>query len=507
MIVAISRFRIANGMEESVRKSFLDRPRFVDDQPGFLGLEVFTDQADSSTVYLLTRWTDSESFRNWHSSENHHRSHAFIPKGLKLDATMTKVIQAERIASSSTFEESAADSSPFVAKFLAHSDTIHYIAADRDGRIRVCSGAVTAALHKSVAEIVGTSIYDILTAGDGERLRRLAEGTDRHPTDKFLLNFVDSEFRPYTLQCQIDKQPDGFVLIGERRAAQESALENELIQVNNELAVLSRENIRKTRALERTMSQLEDELKERQRVAMELRKSNEDLEQFAYVASHDLLEPLRTISGFAQLLRRRYKNKLDHDADEFIEHCVTGTRRLHALIRDLLAYSRASNRELRYEWVDLNDLVREIRMLLWASIDEAKADITYEDLPVIYGNRHQFFQVLENLIGNAIKFRKHDGTRIRVAGETSDLHWTISVQDDGPGIEEQYLTKIFEPFQRLHDRNYPGSGIGLALCRKIVERYGGKIWAESTPGVGTKILFTIEGMADSAETLRKQAVR
>ena len=507
MIVAISRFKVANGMEDSVRQAFLHRPRFVDEETGFLGLEVFSDKQDPSILYLLTRWTDSESFQAWHSSENHHRSHAFIPKGLKLDPTMTKVIQAERVAGQLTLEESTADSSPFLARFFTESETIHYVAATRDGTIRVCSAAVAKALRKPASEIVGRPVYDLLTDTDAETLRKLSEGTDRHPDERLLLNFVDAEFRPYTLQCQVDKRPDGFVLIGERRSLHESALENELIQVNNELAVLSRENIRKSRALERAMTQLEEELQERQRVALELRKSNEDLEQFAYVASHDLLEPLRTISGFAQLLRRRYKGKLDGDADDFIEHCVTGTRRLHALIRDLLAYSRANNPELRYEEIDLNELIRELRMMLWASIEESKAEISCDDLPVVYGNRHQFFQVLENLVANAIKFRDKNGIRIHVSGKTTDSHWGITVRDDGPGIETQYLEKIFEPFQRLHDRNYPGSGIGLALCRKIVERYQGTIWAESVPGHGTAVHLTIGRVAEPAETPLKQAVR
>ncbi len=225
----------------------------------------------------------------------------------------------------------------------------------------------------------------------------------------------------------------------------------------------------------------------------ELERSNQELEQFAYVASHDLQEPLRTIAGYLQLIERRYKGKLDKDADEFIAYAVNGAHRLGVIINDLLAFSRVGTRGKPFVQVNAVEVVDEVLQGMKASIDNAEARIEIGKLPEISADPNQFRQLMQNLISNGLKFRHPDRTPvIRVEATKTDGSWTFSVQDNGIGFEPQYEEKIFMAFKRLHTQDkYPGSGIGLAICRKIVQRHGGRIWAESVPGEGSTFKFTI----------------
>jgi PAS domain S-box-containing protein len=220
-------------------------------------------------------------------------------------------------------------------------------------------------------------------------------------------------------------------------------------------------------------------------------RSNAELEQFAYVASHDLQEPLRMVASYCQLLQRRYKGKLDADADDFINFAVDGARRMQVLINDLLAYSRAGRRELALIETDCQQVLTDVLANLQAAIDERAAVITHDPLPTLMADRVQLSQVLQNLIANAIKFSK-DRPRVHVGAERDGEQWRISVRDHGIGIAPEYAERIFEIFKRLHGwGEYPGTGIGLAVCKKLVERQGGRIWVESTPGEGSTFFFTL----------------
>ncbi|MCC6893662.1 MAG: PAS domain S-box protein [Anaerolineae bacterium] len=226
--------------------------------------------------------------------------------------------------------------------------------------------------------------------------------------------------------------------------------------------------------------------------ALDLKRSNEQLEQFAYVASHDLQEPLRMIISYLQLLERRYKNNLDQDATEFIAYAVDGATRMKALINDLLAYSRVKTGEQNFKRFDTKLALDQAINNLQMSIDEEKAQITVENLPTVSGDEAQFVQLFQNLLSNAIKFHGTTPPEIAVKGERAGTEWKISVRDNGIGMEPQYLERIFVIFQRLHSKEqYPGTGIGLAICKKVVEHHGGRIWAESNPGLGTTFWFTI----------------
>ncbi len=227
-------------------------------------------------------------------------------------------------------------------------------------------------------------------------------------------------------------------------------------------------------------------------MVIELQRSNDELEQFAYVASHDLQEPLRMVSSYTQLLARRYKGKLDADADEFIAFAVDGANRMKTLINDLLDYSRVSTRGKTFKPTDCSVVYDRAIANLNFAIEDSGVVITHDDLPTILADTTQLVQLFQNLIGNAIKFRGEEPLRINISVEQKEDEWLFSVRDNGIGIEGQYAERIFVIFQRLQKKSeYSGSGIGLAICKKIVELHGGSIWMESEPGKGTTFYFMI----------------
>ena len=224
----------------------------------------------------------------------------------------------------------------------------------------------------------------------------------------------------------------------------------------------------------------------------ELARSNADLQQFAYVASHDLQEPLRMIASYTQLLARRYKGKLDADADDFIGYAVDGATRMQRLINDLLTYSRVTTQGKSFERVDCNQILEGVLTNLRLAVEENRAVVTHDALPVVTADGGQLGQLFQNLIGNAIKFHGEEPPRVHVSVELRNNEWQFAVRDNGIGIDPRYAERIFVIFQRLHNReDYPGTGIGLALCKKIVERHGGRIWVESPIGRGAVFCFTL----------------
>jgi signal transduction histidine kinase len=225
----------------------------------------------------------------------------------------------------------------------------------------------------------------------------------------------------------------------------------------------------------------------------ELNRSNAELDNFAYIAAHDLQEPLRAVSSYVQLLKRQLAGKLDADATENIEFAVNGAARMQKLIQDLLAYSRVGKERKPFHPVNGNALMAAVVKNLAQTVKESSARVTWDELPVVMGDETQLIQLLQNLVSNAIKFRKRDeAPAVHVSAAEEDGHWRFKVADNGIGIEAQYHQRIFVIFQRLHARSaYPGTGIGLAICKKIVERHGGEIDVNSTPGQGSVFTFTI----------------
>jgi signal transduction histidine kinase len=263
----------------------------------------------------------------------------------------------------------------------------------------------------------------------------------------------------------------------------------------DEIGQLSRSFDKMTHDLKMTLAsrdELNREIIERKQAQEELVRSNKDLEQFAYVASHDLQEPLRAVSGFVELLRRNLEKSLDAKTNEYMNFSIEGAKRMQALINGLLEYSRVGTQGKEPQKVNSKEAMDEALARLQASIQESGAKITADDLPTVDFDDLQLTRLFQNLIGNAIKFRSDHIPQIHVSAVRQDACWRFAVRDNGIGIEQQYAERIFMIFQRLHTRKaYPGTGIGLSICKKIVERHGGKIWVESAQEHGSTFYFTV----------------
>ncbi|MEN6517766.1 MAG: PAS domain-containing protein [Methanospirillum sp.] len=342
---------------------------------------------------------------------------------------------------------------------------------DRSGRYLFVNEAGTRFVGRSAEDLMGRTdeeVFGLHGAPAWARLVRETIGTLKGSGGEFRVTGADGGERIVVASCLPLLQEDGcceVLLIGhdvtgERRAA--AALEE---------------------------------------YAAELARSNDDLQQFAYVASHDLQEPLRSIVSFVQLLERRYRGRFDDDADEMIGYIVEGGSRMQVLINDLLAFSRVSTRGRPFGALPLDEVVRDAVVDLRCVIAEGEADVRYCDLPTVWGDRGQLVQVFENLISNAIKFRRPDvPPEVTVSAVRDRRMWHVMVADNGIGIEGEYYDRIFVIFQRLHTRDvYQGTGIGLAIVKKIVERHGGRVWVDSVPGEGSVFHVTLPVVPQGGE--------
>ena len=230
-----------------------------------------------------------------------------------------------------------------------------------------------------------------------------------------------------------------------------------------------------------------------QKINKKLEISNQELEQFAYVASHDLQEPLRMVASYLQLISKRFFDKLDDDGKQFINFAVDGSKRMQALINDLLNFSRVSTRAKPFSSTDMNEIMLVVKNNISQLIADRKVNFSFDEMPTINTDYGQIIQLLQNLVINGIKFNTKDNPEIHVSAKDLGSVWQFSVKDNGIGISPEHFERIFVIFQRLHLRDkYEGTGIGLAVCKKIVERHGGKIWVESEENKGTTFYFTIE---------------
>jgi PAS domain S-box-containing protein len=257
--------------------------------------------------------------------------------------------------------------------------------------------------------------------------------------------------------------------------------------IGTQMILLAIEDITERRRREQELKKLSEELA----------RSNADLKDFAYVASHDLKKPLQSIEGFVKLLRRRYRGKLDAKADEFIEYIGSSVKRMQMLIKDLLEYSQlgAKGKGKKFKPTDCSGVVEKAVGNLQAAIEESNAVVTYDELPAVMIDTLQMMSLFQNLIDNAIKFRGKKAPRIHISAERKGDEWVFSIRDNGIGIDPKDVERIFEMFQRLHgSTDYPGTGIGLAICKRIIEGHGGRIWVESKIGKGSTFYFTMPCM-------------
>jgi light-regulated signal transduction histidine kinase (bacteriophytochrome) len=338
---------------------------------------------------------------------------------------------------------------------------------DEELRVRSANAAFLRMFEVEEADTVGQFIYDLgASQWDIPRFRRLLEEV---LSDDVLVE-------DYEVEHEFPNIGRKYMILNARRLQQDV--------VGEELVLLAIEDATEQREARRAI----------EAYAHDLERSNRDLEQFAYVASHDLQEPLRTVSSFAQLLARRYEGELDEKAQQYIGFMTDAAGRMQRLIRDLLAFSRVTRTEEGYAETPLDVPLTEAISRLSSTIEDSGAQMTHDPLPTLRIQPGLIAQLFQNLIANAIKYRGEAPPAIHVSAEKIDSKWRIDVSDNGPGIDPRYHERIFGIFQRLHAGTHPeGTGIGLALCRRIVEHHGGRIWVESTPGEGATFSFTLEG--------------
>jgi len=339
------------------------------------------------------------------------------------------------------------------------------VVCDREGRIVLANDMVERMLGYPRDELVGQAVEVLVPKRYRFRHHDHRRAYDENPSARFM--------------------GEGRELYAVRKDGTELPVEISLTPMEIEGQLLISSAIRDITERKQAQRELE-------RHSAELTRSNAELEQFAYVASHDLQEPLRMVASYSQLLARRYRDKLDSDAEEFIEFIVDGANRMQALINDLLAFSRVGTRGKPFEPTDVADVVARAVSNVQVAIEEAGAQVDVGPMPAVVGDSSQLVQLFQNLISNAIKFRGADTPRITITAEPAGEAVTFSLTDNGIGIDPQYADRIFLLFQRLHTkREYAGTGIGLAICKKIVERHGGRIWVEGRPGEGTTFHFTL----------------
>jgi PAS domain S-box-containing protein len=338
------------------------------------------------------------------------------------------------------------------------------VVVNKDGNIVLLNIRAEAQFGYSRDELLGQKVATIIPEGFAERL--IADGL-RSATE--------------ALAQQIGM---GIELYGRRKNGSDFPIEIMLSPLDSAEGILVTAAIRDISVRKAAEAQVK-----------ELSRSNEELEQFAYIASHDLQEPLRMVTSYTQLLSKRYTGKLDADADEFIAFAVDGAKRMQRLIRDLLAYSHVGTRD-----IDLCDIASEAAfeqavINLRSAIKQSNARVTHDPLPMIRADESQLIQLFQNLVGNAIKYQNHDIPLVHISATKSNgERWIFSVRDNGIGIDITYQEKIFSMFQRLHKRDeFSGTGIGLTICKKIVERHGGRMSVKSQLGKGSTFLFDLAG--------------
>jgi PAS domain S-box-containing protein len=388
---------------------------------------------------------------------------------LLLDAAAQKDVQAIYVTAHDITKRKRAEEAlrESEAKFRELFDCapVAYHELDMDGVVRRVNRAECALLGYEAGEMLGRPIWEFIAGTEREASREVFRRklSGEQPLKPHQRRYVRRDGGELLIEihdtrvCNATGEPDG--------------IRTSLLDIT--------EHKRMTEALKLSVEKLA--------------RSNEELERFAYVASHDLQEPLRMVASFTQLLAKRYSGQLDETADRYIHYAVDGAKRMQQLIADLLAYSRVNNKELDLRQTGCEAVVLEAMRNLQVAIDESGASIDWDPLPALWVDQGQLTQVFQNLFANAIKFRqKKECPRIHISAVDSGAEWLISVKDNGIGIDARHAERVFQMFQRLHTRaEYPGTGIGLAVCKKVIERHGGKLWVESEPGAGSTFRFTI----------------
>ncbi len=523
MLLAISRFKVANGMEEQVKQAFFHRPHLVDTAAGYLGMETFTLLDEPKVFYLVTRWTNHETFKTWHASPAHHASHKGIPKGLKLDPEFTQITLMERLASPERppdLHELTADASPMLAATLADTNTVHFWFVARDGTVRLVNAAAAAQLRSDTAKITGSSFWQHLTDPDAQSLREKIAAAERQPKEKFLLNFVDANQSPFTLECHLDLQPEGFILIGEPPRKQDEAFHEQTLQLNNELATLTRENARKSRELERALA----ELKSAQSLLVHSEKMA-SLGRMTAGVAHEINNPIAFVTSNSATLRRDFQDLLDFTAlvktllpelttaaptihaqlaEKFeeldfdylartvpkkITDNLEGLERVKRIVLDLRTFSRLDEGELKP--CDIADAITSTLRFLSPLLAEhdVKLETEFAPLPPLVCSPGHLNQAISNVVANAIQASR-PGQTVKVSTSAQNGHCLIHVADSGEGIVPENLPRVFDPFFTTRAVG-SGTGLGLHIAHQVVTAHHGEIKIHSEPGRGTTVMIEV----------------
>jgi signal transduction histidine kinase len=476
MVVVISRFRVINGMEADVERAFRERPRSVEQAPGFLWLEVCVDSADPASFYLITRWTDLEAFDRWHHSPDHRRSHSLIPRGLKLDPTATQVHRLIRTdgTTGSPLIEAVADATSLFAAYAAASSELHVFVLDRDGVIRTSNPAASTHLERGRL-LDGTSLLDYMPDADASRLRELLS-RECHADSPVQLNFAARNGVPFTLDCWLEVQTDRATLLGQPTFRRDQQMQNELMAINQELAVLSRERSR----------ELRDERYERQAAE----KLNRERNAFLRVLAHELRQPIGSALAAMGVLRKLNPDSSLERPRALVERQLQHITRL---VDDLADTARLASGdiELRRQPVDLTRQLQDAAQT-WTPVAEQQHKRFVVALPdremILSGDADRLHQVVSNVIGNAFKYTPPGGS-ITLSASVEGDRAVIAVADEGEGIVQEQLPHIFDLFQRATTTG-SGLGVGLAVVKALVTAHGGTV-AAASEGLGRGTVITI----------------
>ena len=526
MILAVSRFRVLHGREDAVQQAFANRPHLVDGERGFLGMEVFTNRADPALFYLVTRWSDGDSFRSWHHGPRHHAAHKGMPRPLKLDPAFTELLELERITDAAPgLGALAMDAAPVIASFLEGSCGVSTIVADTDGVVRACNRAAADLLRTSDEELVGTSLWARMTADDVVSVQGLVERRERSRAS-FLVNLVDSAGSVVTLECRLDVWPGGFLLLGEAPARHDDRIAAQMLELNNELASQHRETARQRKELEAALKQLQRA--QAQLVHMEKMAS---LGQLTAGIAHEINNPLSYVHGNQAGLRQDFDNLLafinvvgaalpaietalptlhasllakagEIDLPYLAEQVpaklaasLEGLERVRQTVLDLRSFSRLD--EGSRKDVDLADGVRATLRFLANVARERNVECatTFGKMPLTPCAPGPLQQAIANVVLNAIQASPPNGRVDITARAEGDWH-VVEVVDRGAGIAPGILPKIFDPFFTTKPVG-EGNGLGLTIAHQVVSAHSGTIAATSATGGGTCVTIRVPA-ADSA---------
>ena len=474
MILAMSRFKVANGLEAAVAEAFANRPGLVDRWPGFLGMETFTDTTDPSVFHLATRWTDRASFQEWHHSAAHRASHRIMPKGLRLDPSYTQVVELERLPRpDAPGGQLFLDAAAALATYLEHTRVVHVARCDADGLLQFINVPMADHLGIPAGDVRGRSVFSVLVEHDAAALHRMIEeGTARSAAVH--LNFCDASGTPFTLSSHVTVYPDGCLIIGEPAVEHDEFLHRQLIEVNVELAALARARQRSTLTEQRGRHLAETDSRAK--------------DDALTVIAHELRQPLSTMMSALSV------TKQNPASDRGLRVLERQIGYMAALVEELLQASQIMRGAvtLAREQVDLGAFVREIAEGVESGVHERgqRLVIRTPDKPLLVMiDISQMRQVLTNMLTNATKYTPAGGSIDLVVEAADDHTCRVCVRDTGQGLAPDALGRIFDLFARATTGGN-GLGIGLAVAKRLVELHDGTI-SVTSEGLGRGAEFVV----------------